>query len=57
MTDPTNALNQILTLVGNVQHQGGGHNSAKLYADMLNDIRRIAQTGLGQQPSNENNNV
>lgn len=28
-----------LAIIGNVEHRGGGSNSAKMYADMLNDIR------------------
>lgn len=31
----------ILSIVGNVEYKGGGANSARMYADMLNDIRSV----------------
>lgn len=34
--------NTILAIVGNVEHKGGGANAAKMYADMLNDVRATA---------------
>ena len=37
------ALATILGLLGNVEHKGGGSNAARMYADMLNDIRNIAR--------------
>ena len=40
------ALNTVAAIIGNVQHKGGGSNSAKMYADMLNDIRSIAQPAV-----------
>ena len=43
------ALNTIEALVGNVEHKGGGANAAKMYADMLNDIRCVVTSALSAQ--------
>lgn len=37
------ALANILGLIGNVEHKGGGANAARMYADMLNDVRAVAR--------------
>lgn len=37
------ALRSITSLIGNVDHsKGGGENTARVYGEMLNDIRGIA---------------
>lgn len=49
---PTDALKAILALVGNVNHSTGhGPHAAKLRGDLLNDIRRVAQEGVGSKPT------
>lgn len=40
------AHSTILAVLGNVEHRGGGPNAARMYADMLNDIREIARRAL-----------
>jgi len=46
LAEARKAHSTILAVLGNVEHRGGGPNAARMYADMLNDIREIARRAL-----------
>lgn len=49
LAEANKALETILAMVGNVEHKGGGSNAARMYADVLNDIRQIARRACEAQ--------